>query len=287
MSSQENEAGEVAPSAQRAASRGHPGRTGGEPGVITESRSDQQEAEDDDLRDSLVALSRLSSHQLGLEDLLRRVAAFAVRAIPGAQGAGLTLLEQNRRDTLVTTAAFVAVVDNIQYSLGQGPCIDAADQGRTVMSGSLGGDQRWPQFGGRVARLGVHSVISLPLLTPDGVVGAMNVYARDKHVFDERAAELGELYAVPASIAAQNAQILADARRAATRLQAAFATQSVIDQAIGIMIARGGGSAGDARARLQTLSQHEHTKLAALAQQIVDEAARRAHARQVEERPPG
>ena len=58
-------------------------------------------------------------------------------------------------------------------------------------------------------RLGVHSAVSLPLITPDGVIGAMNVYARAKYAFDDRAAELGEIFAVPAAIAVQNAHVLA------------------------------------------------------------------------------
>jgi len=99
-------------------------------------------AEDADLAVSLAALSRLSSARLGLEDLLTEVAAGAVRAIPGAEGAGLTLLETDRGDTIVKTAPFVREVDDIQYGLGEGPCISAADTGRTVRSGSLGID-RW------------------------------------------------------------------------------------------------------------------------------------------------
>jgi hypothetical protein len=39
--------------------------------------------------------------------------------------------------------------------------------------------------------------MSLPLITPDGVVGAMNVYAHGKNSFDDRAAELGEIFATP------------------------------------------------------------------------------------------
>jgi hypothetical protein len=107
----------------------------------------------------------------------------------------------------------------------------------------------------------------------------MNVYAHSKHTFDERAAELGELFATPAAIAVQNAHTLADAQRAAAQLQSAMENQSVVDQAIGIMIARSGGTAADARDRLRTLSQHEHRKLAVLARQIVEEAGRRARAR--------
>ena len=238
----------------------------------------QRAAEEDDLREGLAGLSRLTN-RLGLEDLLTRVATYAVRAIPGADGAGLTLLEDDRANTIVATAAFVSEIDDIQYGIGQGPCITAAREGQTVMSGSLGSDPRWRKFGGTVARLGVHSVLSLPLVTPDRVVGAMNVYAHDRHVFDERAAELGEIYAVPAAIAVQNAQVLAQTQRLAAQLQAALETRGVIDRAIGIMMSRSGGTEDQALARLRALSQNEHHKLAVVARQIIDDAVRRAQAR--------
>lgn len=103
-----------------------------------------------------------------LEQTLVRVAELAVQAIPGAQGAGLTLLEADRPQTVVATAGFVRQVDDVQYSLGEGPCVSAAATGRTVTSGNLGGEPQWPHFGPRVGRLGVHSALSLPLLLPTG-----------------------------------------------------------------------------------------------------------------------
>lgn len=241
-----------------------------------------QDREDEHLRDSLAALARLATGHLGLKDALTRVATFAARAVPGADGAGLTLIEQERADVIVATAPFVSTIDDIQYGIGQGPCITAAREGRTVLSGSLGADSRWLQFGSKVARLGVHSAMSLPLITATGVVGAMNVYAHAKHVFDERAAELGELFAEPAAVAVQNAQILAQAQRLAEQLQVALEARGVIDRAVGIIMSRSGITQADALERLRRLSQSEHLKLAATATRIVDEAVRRARARHTE-----
>jgi GAF domain-containing protein len=235
-----------------------------------------------DLGESLKALARLASGQIGLKESLTRVAALAVQAIPGAEGAGLTLLESDRADTLVSTADFVTEVDAIQYGLGQGPCISAAAEARTVTSASLGGDTRWPQFGSRVARLNVHSALSLPLITADGVVGAMNIYAHDKNAFDDHSVHMGQLFAVPAAIAVQNAQVLAQAHRLADQLQKALSSRAIIDQAIGIMMSRTGSSADEAFGRLRTMSQTQHLKLNAVAQQLVDQAVRRARSRHPE-----
>ena len=247
-------------------------------GAAAERTPAELDAEDDDLREGLTGLSRLSN-SLQLEDLLTRVATYAVGAIPGADGAGLTLVERDRADTIVATAEFVREVDAIQYGIGEGPCITAAREGQTVMSGSLGGDPRWRRFGGGVARLGVHSVLSLPLSTADGVVGAMNVYAHDKNAFDERSAELGELFAAPAAVSVQNAQVLAHARRLAARLRTALESRVVVERAVGVVMSSSGVTAEQALTRLRTLSQHEHHTLVTIANQIVEEAASRARAR--------
>lgn len=240
---------------------------------------ERRTAEEADLRDSLDGLSRLASSNLELESLLTRVATYAVQAIPGADGAGLTLLEQDRPNIIVATEPFVSAIDDIQYSIGQGPCIQAAGDGHPVLSGSLGGDPRWPKFGGRVARMGVHSVVSLPLVAPDGVVGAMNVYAHAKDTFDARSAELGMIFAMPAAVAVQNAHVLAQTRRLAEQLQHALQARGVVDRAVGILLSRSGGTEVEAMQRLRELSQVEHRKLAVVAQTIVDEAVRRANAR--------
>jgi GAF domain-containing protein len=238
-------------------------------------------ADDADLRSSLIDLSSLTMDNGpdALEDLLRHVAAFAVRAIPGADGAGLTLLENDRPDTIVATAQFVIDVDAIQYSLGQGPCITAATEGLTVTSGSLLAERRWPRFGPRVAQLGVHSVLSLPLMGPHGPLGAMNVYAHARDSFDQRAVELGELFAVPAAISVRNAQALAQARRVVSKLQSALTSRAVIDQAVGILISRSGCDAAEAFGKLVAMSQADNRKVSVVAQQLVADARRRARSR--------
>lgn len=234
---------------------------------------------DDELRAGLAALSHLAVGRLELTVALTRIAEYAVAAIPGADGAGLTLLERDRADTVVASAPFVTEVDAIQYRVGEGPCITAATTGRTVRSGSLCSDRQWPRFGSRVARLGVHSALSLPLVTDEGVLGAMDVYAYGRDAFDDRAVHVGELFAVPAAIAVQNAQLLAQARRLAAQLETALGHRAVIDQAKGILMSRIGCGADEAFERLRQMSQAENSKLYAVAQHVVDRAVHRARAR--------
>ena len=234
---------------------------------------------EDDLRSSLVDLSKLPMTDLSLSDTLSHVAQLAVRAVPGADGAGLTLLHPDRPDTTVASAEFVRAVDDIQYGLGQGPSITAAAEGITVRSGSLETDPQWPEFGPKVGRMGVHSVLSLPLITAGGVLGSMNVYARRHDAFDARAAELGELFAVPAAVSVQNARALSSAARLTEQLEMALSNRSMIDQAIGVLISRSGCTGAQGYDKLRSLSQSEHKKVAVVAGAMVGEAMKTARSR--------
>lgn len=241
--------------------------------------------DEDVLAASLAGLCGLLSGHQALEDTLVRIAAFAVRAIPGADGAGLTLLETDRPQTLVATADFVRAVDDVQYGLGEGPCVSAVAESRTFTSGNLGGEQQWPRFGPRVGRLGVHSALSLPLQLPGRVVGALNVYARGKDAFGQDAVRMGEQFAPQAAVSAFNAQMLAQAERVVGQLQEALTSRAEIDQAVGVLMSRSGATAQESFASLRRMSQSRYMKLADVAHELVREARRRARARHAQPGP--
>jgi AmiR/NasT family two-component response regulator len=78
-----------------------------------------------------------------------------------------------------------------------------------------------------------------------------------------------------------NARALEQARTLATQLKAALVSRPIIDQALGILMSRTGCSSDEAFDKLRVLSQSENRKVSLIAQQIVDEAVRRARARHV------
>jgi GAF domain-containing protein len=233
---------------------------------------------DDELQASLLGLSGLLTDQRPLAETLTEIADFAVGAIPGAEGAGLTMLDDDRPQTVVASAAFVEAVDAIQYGLGEGPCLLAVSTRETQTSGSLSGEARWPRFGPRVGRLGVHSVLSLPLLLSDRVIGALNVYAHPKHAFSTEAVRIGELFARPAAVSVHNSQVLDRSQRLAAQFELALTSRSTIDQALGVLMTRTGASPEEAFERLRGMSQTQHLKLHQVAQTLLDEAVRRARA---------
>ena len=244
----------------------------------------QREADENDLHAGVRAVAGLVADARGVDELLRDVAQFAAHAIPAVDGASVALLQPQhvtpRIQTCAATAEFVAEIDKVQYEeLHEGPCITSMQTGRVTVSGSLGSDIRWPHFGGRVARMAVHSALSLPLVIRDEVIGSINSYARTRDAFGEHAVVLGSEFAQSAAVSLHNATLLANARERTDNLQRALASRAVIDQAIGIVRSRTGATAEEAVERLKRMSQSENVKLAVVAERLVDEAVRRARAR--------
>ncbi|WP_375503793.1 GAF and ANTAR domain-containing protein [uncultured Jatrophihabitans sp.] len=227
-------------------------------------------------------MAGLVSGRGSLESLLTEIATFAMLAVPGADGAGVTMLEAGQPDTIVASAQFVRDVDTIQYRLGEGPCISAAASGETNGSGALGQDASWPVFGPRAAELDVHSALSLALKVNTDVLGALNVYSHAYDAFDGSSKRIGELFAAPAAVAIHNARLLDQTLRQAARLEVALTSRSTIDQAIGIIIARSGVTSDEAFVRLRIMSQHEHIKLSLVAERLVAQAMRRARVKRSE-----
>lgn len=244
----------------------------------------QREADEIDMNAGLRGVAGLVAGARGVDELLADVAQFAAHAIPGVDGVSVALLQAQhivpRLQTCAATADFVRDIDAAQYEeLHEGPCITCMQTRRVTVSGSLGSDDRWPHFGGRVARMSVHSALCLPLIVGDEVIGAINTYARARDAFGEHAVLLGSQFAGPAAVSVHNAQLLAGARERTEHLQRALVNRAVIDQAIGIIRSRTGAGPDEAVDRLKRMSQAENVKLVVIAERLVDEAVRRAKAR--------
>lgn len=252
----------------------------GEP-VLTQQQVDLQ---GEDVAAAVTGLAGLVADVEELDSVLTEIAHFALASIPGAEGVGVTLIHPGDDPTAVlawaVTAPFVREIDHLQYDICQeGPCLTAMNTHRPLISGSVGNDARWPRFGGRVARQNVHSAMALPLVVRGTVVGALNVYAHPRDAFTENDLRLGGRFAIPAAVTVHTVQTLRAARTYAAQLETALHSRAIIDQAIGILRSRSGDTAVEAFHRLRFISQSENVKVSVVAERMVAEAVRRAHAR--------
>jgi GAF domain-containing protein len=228
------------------------------------------------LQRSLAELSTFLVSDHSIADSLTRVCSLAVDAVTPSMFAGITMLVDDRVTTQAFTDPTCPEIDQTQYESGHGPCLEAFRTGSTILVDSLTDDDRWPEFAAAAVAHGVNSTLSLPLVSGEASVGALNLYAGSEFEFGERDIEMGRLFAAQATIVLVNAQAYWGARLQSEHLERALAGREVIDLAKGIIMSSMGCSPDKAFDTLVEQSQAENRKLRDVAADIVAQAQRRA-----------
>ena len=103
-------------------------------------------------------------------------------SIAGVDGAGIMLMSGDiPRGSLCTTDEVSQLIEELQYTLGEGPCVDAYQQGRVVAEPDLADPvtRRWLAFTPPALRAGARAVFGFPLRVGTVRLGALNLY-RDR-----------------------------------------------------------------------------------------------------------
>jgi hypothetical protein len=99
--------------------------------------------------------------------------------IIGANGAGVMLMSGDiPRGSLCTTNEVSQLIEELQYTLGEGPCVDAYQQGKAVTEPDLADpvSRRWLAFTPPALEAGVRAVFGFPLRVGTVRLGALNLY---------------------------------------------------------------------------------------------------------------
>ena len=197
----------------------------------------------------------------------QRVVERAREVVPGCEGAGITLRGRVRgsESTAAATSELAREADQLQYKLEQGPCLDAArGDGTTLVAGDLRHESRWPEWADSVTRLGVRSVLSIPLHTEVENIGALNLYSHTTKAFGPESVELAEIYAIHAT------SVLGQARLV-TGLRTALESRHDIGVAQGVLAVTYDLSYEQAFELLRRISNDTNTKLRDVARQVLSE----------------
>jgi GAF domain-containing protein len=212
-------------------------------------------------------LESLSSNDL--DEVLAEVAGLATDSIPDADGASVACLRDGRAFTFAATDPGVRELDEAQYSVQNGPCVEAGQDGQVHLSQHLPNDARWPTLAKAAAANGIGSVLAVPIPNGKEPVGTLNLYARRADAFaqgDTRGALGFAKYAAYALLSARERQ---ETRRLAEQLAEAMKSRAVIDQAIGVLMARERIDAASAMDMLRRASQSANVKVREIAERLV------------------
>ncbi|HUR73503.1 MAG TPA: GAF and ANTAR domain-containing protein [Sporichthya sp.] len=218
----------------------------------------------------LTALAGVVLAQEDLSSTLDEICRISVRAIPNAEGASLTMFNEQGPAAVAASDDWAKTLDETQYREREGPCLDAARTGLVFRVRDLKEESRWPSYAPHAAGLGARSMISLPLTVEGKLLGALNLYARDSDAFDAESVSVAEIIAGHAGLASQVAATFFRHRDLSEGLQQAMLSRATIEQAKGILMARHKVRAEPAFELLRAASSRRNVKLRVLAEEVVE-----------------
>jgi hypothetical protein len=192
-------------------------------------------------------------------------------------GAGIMLMVGDvPQGSVCTSNAVSALIEELQFTLGEGPCVDAYIQQRPVVEPDLADPvvTRWVAFTPRAVEAGARAVFGFPLDVGGVRLGALNLYR------DRAGALTDDQYAdalVVASLAAEavmGMQAAASPGEIGAGLETGTNFQFVVHQASGMVAVQLGVPVGEALIRLRAHAFSSDQLVADVARNVVERRLR-------------
>lgn len=220
---------------------------------------------------ALNAAARKVGESPNVEDALNSILDAIQRSLPDFDHAGVSVTTgQGAIETRAWVGELTPDLDQIQYEVGEGPCLDAIDQSvrqDVVRAEHLRREQRWPRYVPEAVRRGLRSQLGLRLHTGGETFGSLNLYSTRSDVVTPDSARLAEIFATHAAVALRRV-------RTEDQLTMALTSRTVIGQATGIVMERYRLDPRRAFEYLVRLSQTSNIRVRDVAAQLVEEVAR-------------
>lgn len=196
-----------------------------------------------------------------------------------ADGAAVAILTDNAgtRDLLYATDSVATRLDELQFTVGEGPCIDAfrSNEPRTVIDlTDAAATAKWPTFASAVVEeLAVHTLLAYPITVYGAALGVLELYRRERGPFTE-----SQFDAARAIATALGPILLTDLETDAGPLDASSYThlegryrfaRSDVHAAIGMLAARLDAPIADAAAILRAHAYAQSRSISSIAYDIV------------------
>lgn len=229
---------------------------------------------DQEIADDFEGLVDLIADMEDIKSVLDGITGFAAATMTSTTGvpieSAVTLHRRKRTVTIGGSSGRAVVIDRIEQTLGDGPCIDALESGVPVLLGDASSDRRWPEYRSALAAAGIVSALGIPMKLDDDAGAVLDFFSPESGRFNEQAVADGMRFADMAGKALRLAIRIASADQRAENLRAAMDTRTAIDLACGIIMAENKCSKDAAFDILRSASNTRNQKLNELAEQLVN-----------------
>ena len=197
--------------------------------------------------------------------------------VTNMSGAGIMLMAGSEpRGSVCTTNDVSAQIEQLQYTLGEGPCIDAHSMQRPVMEPDLAdpATPRWLAFSPPALAAGARAVFGFPLRVGAVRLGARNLYRDRPGVFSDEQHADALVMANVAARAVLGMQGDTPLGTLAAELDAGGDFQLVVHQATGMVAAQLDVSVGEALSQVRAHAFANNLMLVDVAESLVNRRLR-------------
>ncbi len=191
------------------------------------------------LAETLSTLAGTPDDASHIDELLITIAQLAADVVEPVSYASVTANRAGAPTTVATSSQLALDVDRAQYADSAGPCLDALSDGKPVDVPNVAAVMAWPGFRDTAWRLGLRASLSLPLFAASGApIAALNLYAHDPGPMTALTRRVWALYDTGTGHNDRLPAVQDGSRQILAGLAAAFDIRAVIQQALGIIMAR-------------------------------------------------
>jgi hypothetical protein len=199
---------------------------------------------------------------------LNKLAELAAWQVPACSGAHAAVWREGEVVSAAATHPDLAELADLQFRIGRGPLVEAADIGVAVTCPDTLDEARWPEFAEAALRRGVRCSVHLVRQLPRGAL-VLSLFGVRPGVLDAESSPMADMLAAFGGAMLTNATAYDQAQRTASQLKDAVVARSVVDQAKGILMHALDCDADDALQRLRQESQRRHVKVTEVATEVV------------------
>ncbi|MGC4943537.1 ANTAR domain-containing protein [Kribbella sp. DT2] len=199
-----------------------------------------------------------------------RLCASATAAVP-VTGAGVALMTvKGHGGTLAVTDGPAAVMEDLQQTTGEGPCLNAFDDRRPVLQPDLAQAMaRWPGFTSAATAAGIAAIFAFPLQVGAIRLGVLDLYRDTPGALDTLQLAEALDHASAATTILLDLQYSAAPGELHQELADAADGRREIHQATGIISVQASAGLNDALLLLRARAYAEQRQLLELAQDVV------------------
>ncbi|HEY2324080.1 MAG TPA: GAF and ANTAR domain-containing protein, partial [Thermoanaerobaculia bacterium] len=164
----------------------------------------------------------------------------------------------------------ITEIERVQELAQHGACVEAYKSGMVTQSNDLTVETRWPELAPDAVRLGLRSIVAIPMRLTDQTIGSLNVYDSKPREWLPEDVQAAQVLADMAVSYISNASALERAERVREQLERALESRIVIEQAKGMVAADQGIGVDEAFKRLRTYARARHVSIHEVSAAVVN-----------------